>query len=158
MVVSDRQRLGLITSALLCQDQHIHIVIFKRDLGRSIIQTSSLVTFINMVSLNCTWSAFSLYFPFLRVWNQLATTKSWILKSRRLLESVSAKRKKNGEWPQRAFSSFMPCFTPLVLLLWHWQLGSQQHCSLPPDLQGVSDFSYTISLCGEEKCLLGSFQ
>lgn len=31
--------------------------------------------------------------------------------------------------PQGALSSFMPCLTSPVSLLWHWQLGSQQHCS-----------------------------
>lgn len=32
--------------------------------------------------------------------------------------------------PQGALSSFMPCLTSPASLLWRWQLGCQQHCSL----------------------------
>ncbi len=118
--------------------------------------------FINTVCFHSVSLAFCLYFPFLREWSQPATTRSWILKSRRLLESVSAKRRRSGEWlspscpvssqkcPQGALSSFMPCLTSPASLLWRWQLGSQQHCSLPPYLQGVFHFCYIMSLCTEK--------
>lgn len=49
--------------------------------------------------------------------------------------------------PQGALSSFMPCLTSPVSLLWHWQLGSQQHCSFYPYLRGVFQFCYIISSC-----------
>lgn len=106
---------------------------------------------------------YCLYFPFLREWSQPVTTRSWIPKSRRSLGSASAKRKRNGEWlslhhgsmssqqgPQGALSSFMPRLASHALLLWRWQLGSQQHCSTPSVSAGcLHEFCYIMSLCTE---------
>lgn len=74
---------------------------------------------INTVCFHGVSSAFCLYFPFLREWSQPATTRSWILKSRRLLGSVSAKRKRSGEWLSPSLSSVQPKVPTRCPLIFH---------------------------------------
>lgn len=56
---------------------------------------------------------------FLREWSQPATTRSWILKSRRLLGSVSAKRKRSGEWLFPSLSRVKPTGPTRCPLIFH---------------------------------------
>lgn len=70
-------------------------------------------------SFNVVSSAFCLFFPFLRGWSRPATTRSWILKLRRLLGSVSAKRKRSGEWLSPSLSSVQPIEPTRCPLIFH---------------------------------------
>ena len=102
-------------------------------------------------------------FPFsvLREWSLPASTRLWILKSRRLLASASAKRKRSGEWlypPLGHRAPKVPCrpSAPRIILPTSYHHSddsrcSQQHFNLPSRSVGCPLLSWIFGLIRRRK-------